>query len=686
MKFYNKFFNTNDLSLMHMIKLQIGSRIFVCIALLITALVFVTFDDILNQLRNVEIRIERECQSLERFIITQSLINNTQASLFKIDRYNKKSNMHVKWINEELTPDKTLSWLPPFNWKYYYPIRQINANLGYFEVTGSFLNDNTFIINLIKRLILIIFFSCSVYILLRPLSKKIPYRLFIEPINKILNILEETDTKQQDSKSSAKEIREIENKIFKILQDKQDRARKDTLIELSTQVAHDIRSPLVALNCVVKYISILPEDKRLLIRQAVSRINDIANNLLFEYRNQHVEQNYNLTTPELVVILIDNIISEKRTQNENTNIEIIKNFDDSIHGSFVKVNASEFCRAISNLIDNAVESIAGPGVIVIKLIKKFNDIQLSIIDNGCGISNDLISKVISGGVTVGKKAGNGLGLSFAANRFKAWNCNFHIESKLGKGTAIEITIPEISPPPFFLCKLLLWSESTVVVLDDDESIHEVWKQRLLKYDLSTNLIKIIHFTDPNKFIEWHRSFSDLEKNIYLIDYGFIGHKMNGLDIIKLLSIANQSLLVTSRYDDDNIKISCNELKLKIIPKNYSLYIPIEILHRNPDIIYVDDDVTLTYLWENMGTVHGKKVSTFNSANDFMRVANYYDKLIPIYIDSSLGEEMKGEDFSKILNANGHQEIYLATGYHGMIKNNMPWIKEIVGKDPPFIQL
>jgi hypothetical protein len=50
--------------------------------------------------------------------------------------------------------------------------------------------------------------------------------------------------------------------------------------QMAAQVAHDIRSPLAALDMVLEEISSLPEDLRLIVRRAVGRIKDISNNLL----------------------------------------------------------------------------------------------------------------------------------------------------------------------------------------------------------------------------------------------------------------------------------------------------------------------------------------------------------------------------------------------------------------------
>lgn len=56
--------------------------------------------------------------------------------------------------------------------------------------------------------------------------------------------------------------------------------RQDALSTLARQIAHDMRSPLAALDVAAECISALPEQHRHLIREAARRIRDIADNLL----------------------------------------------------------------------------------------------------------------------------------------------------------------------------------------------------------------------------------------------------------------------------------------------------------------------------------------------------------------------------------------------------------------------
>ncbi len=77
-----------------------------------------------------------------------------------------------------------------------------------------------------------------------------------------------------------------------------------------------------------------------------------------------------------------------------------------------------------------------------KILRKILIIlQIEVKDNGCGISPDLLPKIMKGGISIGKQNGFGLGLSYANQRVKEWGGNLNIQSQLGIGTAVNINLP-----------------------------------------------------------------------------------------------------------------------------------------------------------------------------------------------------------------------------------------------------
>jgi signal transduction histidine kinase len=213
------------------------------------------------------------------------------------------------------------------------------------------------------------------------------------------------------------------------------------LFNCATQVAHDIRSPLAALDMLSKYLPELPEQKRVLVRNATQRINDIANNLLETHRLKGKSKAAEITEdmkPELVSSLLDSLASEKRVQLTHKSIKLILEIENAAYSSFVNLEAREFKRVISNLINNASEAIHGTeGVIRLTLEKESNMLITKIIDNGKGIPEDLLLKIKKGITASSKKEGHGIGIPSAVQNIKSWGGNYDIQSKQGEGLSIE---------------------------------------------------------------------------------------------------------------------------------------------------------------------------------------------------------------------------------------------------------
>ena len=279
--------------------------------------------------------------------------------------------------------------------------------------------------------------------------------------------------------------------------------------QLASQVAHDIRSPLAALDVIVKDICYIPEDQRILIRNATHRIHDIANNLLTQQSKEYISNSVEIklnNSPELIADLLLSVTSEKRAQYKNLQVNFISYIDESAYGGFANISISEFKRVLSNLINNAIESltIKSNGMVKISLFKKSTHLIISIQDNGCGIPDDILPKIISGEISTQKKNGHGLGLSHAIQIAEKLGGQLTIKSRIGEGTTVDIFLLQVSAPKWFCLSLKILSKQRIVVLDDDESIHQVWRKRLI--DLRSD-VNIINFYRPEDMIEKIKDYS-----------------------------------------------------------------------------------------------------------------------------------------------------------------------------------
>jgi signal transduction histidine kinase/FixJ family two-component response regulator len=482
----------------------------------------------------------------------------------------------------------------------------------------------------------------------------------------------------------AQEVNDLHEKLAIFIREEENQKINESKIAIATQVAHDIRSPIAALDVAVSIHSI-PEDKRLLIRNATNRIRDIANNLLSQYTQKNscsINNKSSLIKNEIIVDLISSVISEKRLRYHYLPVEIILDLIDIKYCTFVKLDGAEFKRVISNLIDNAVEAIENTsGSVKLKLSETDNNIILNLCDDGKGMPENQIDEILSGNSISTKKNGFGLGLSYSINKVtNCWNGNFEITSILNKGTTIILKFPKSYAPAWLASNINITPEQTIIILDDDKSIHDTWKIRLSKN-------KTINFYQANDFFYWYYSSHSQQKSncVFLFDFELINGEHSGLDVFEKLELNKNCYLVTSHYETDDIQNRCKNLGVKLIPKSYVPYIPIIFSETSPrkTIIFIDDDKNLRSAWEFSAGEAGLNINTFSSYQAFNLKMNDYEKTIPIYIDSDLNESLKGEVYAKELYENGFKEIYLSTGYPAEKYQNMPWIKAIIGKLPPF---
>lgn len=343
----------------------------------------------------------------------------------------------------------------------------------------------------------------------------------------------------------------------------------DQELKIAAQVAHDIRSPLSALQILTEQQLIeLEEPKRILLRDAVYQIRDIVNNL---------DQNsLSKSTETQIAILLEQVVSARRTALARKSICINENFEANSYTLFTKIDHSDIKRALTNLINNSAEAIqSNHGMIDITLKSNLENIVIIISDNGRGISADHLGLLFTRGFTT-KKMGTGLGLFHAREIISQSGGSIDIESKKGEGTTITIKLPSQKPPSWFATRLTIPNNSIVTCVDDSVSIWNAWQERLRSIKGS---IESRYCCDKSGLL--HELGEEIDKTkTYLIDYEFSGQPYTGLDLIRNVldykKDLDQVLLVTSRSDLE-IQEFCAENKVKIISKLFALKIPIEII-------------------------------------------------------------------------------------------------------------
>jgi len=395
------------------------------------------------------------------------------------------------------------------------------------------------------------------------------------------------------------------------------------MLKISTQVAHDIRSPLAAINVAISDVSSIPENRRVMIRNASQRINDIANNLLLQAKKGVPEANNNEEVdvfPELIFVALDNIVTEKRYEYDKRKINFHLNVSESAHDCFSSINLGSFKRILSNLINNSIEAINFDGEVIVCLSSDARIVEISIQDDGYGIPQDILSSVMEHGFSFNKKNGAGLGLAYAKQQIEQIKGEIALQSTINVGTKVTIKLPKSDSPAWFCKNIDVNYNTKIIVLDDDPSIHDAWGERF-GYISQVNIVHFYRASDLISDSEHCSSTADL----YLVDYELLNDNVNGLDVIEKLRLGKCAVLVTSCFEDKALRARCEKLCVKIIPKSFVPYIPIlaSIKSQIGDLVFIDNDDLMRAVWSLAAEQAGLSISTYSSPNEFENEINKY---------------------------------------------------------------
>lgn len=352
-----------------------------------------------------------------------------------------------------------------------------------------------------------------------------------------------------------------------------DKAKNEAIVEVASQVSHDIRSPLMALEMMSSKLDSVPDADRVIIRNSINRIKSIANTLLANSRTQKEEKGRHAdeaTKSSLLSDEIEQILSESRilgSVNPSTQIEFHQSTE-SID-AFTNIDSTALKRVISNIVNNALESLQGKSGKISLEVSKSEDgnIALQIKDTGIGISEDHLKLIGTNGFTSGKHEGNGLGLYSAITILNQWGGKLTLQSKAGVGTEVKITLPSADPPIWFTKTIALPKEGCVVVVDDDFHIHNLWKKRFEELEGRSFPLSFKYYSSPSELRSFMKEdYLNSHSTLFLVDHDFLLRNESGLNLIEQLGIASEAILVTNRYSDEAIQKACIKLNIKILPK------------------------------------------------------------------------------------------------------------------------
>ena len=206
-------------------------------------------------------------------------------------------------------------------------------------------------------------------------------------------------------------------------------------------IAHEVRNPLNNITLSVEQMQqdIKDEGMQLymnIIQRNGKRINDLISELLNSSRPSE-----NILEQNVLQNILDDVISASIDRLTLKNIKLQVNYPNL--GVKIMADKEKLKLALMNIVINAIEAMEDKsGQLSIAIHHTDETAELTIADNGCGISDENISRLFEPYFTQ-KRNGMGLGLPFTLNILQAHKANIDVSSSLGKGTTFTITFPAV---------------------------------------------------------------------------------------------------------------------------------------------------------------------------------------------------------------------------------------------------
>jgi PAS domain S-box-containing protein len=212
---------------------------------------------------------------------------------------------------------------------------------------------------------------------------------------------------------------------------------------LAAGVAHEINNPL---NIILGYTQLLirhePEgterylDLRIIEKHART-CKTIVEDLLNFSRSTRTRK-----TKVSLHECIEEVINVVRQQFELDNITISTTFDPNV--PFMILDGEKMKQVFMNLFMNAKHAIGKSGEITVSTHydPRKGDVQIRVVDTGCGIEPHNLSKIFDPFFTTKSTGeGTGLGLSVSYGIVKEHGGEIVVESELGKGSVFTVRLP-----------------------------------------------------------------------------------------------------------------------------------------------------------------------------------------------------------------------------------------------------
>jgi len=223
--------------------------------------------------------------------------------------------------------------------------------------------------------------------------------------------------------------------------------QKDTLFSV---IAHDLRSPVGNVDSLLDLMWMKLQDNEMkeaieflpLAKQASSNARLLLDDLLLWARNQFDKVYFQ---PELLSLqqIIDSVFELLKPQADTKRLQLIANCPPDL---FLEADEQMLKVILRNLLSNAIKFSFPDNVVRIEVCNKEQAVEISVSDQGVGISEQNLAKLfnrhyhVSTRGTQGEK-GSGLGLDLCRDFVEKHSGEISVLSKSNHGSTFIVLLP-----------------------------------------------------------------------------------------------------------------------------------------------------------------------------------------------------------------------------------------------------
>jgi PAS domain S-box-containing protein len=220
--------------------------------------------------------------------------------------------------------------------------------------------------------------------------------------------------------------------------------REEFLRDFLSTMSHDLQTPLSVMRTNLYMLKKSPDkspERIEKIDKQIDKLSSMIADILTVARLEHLPDLEH--QPNNIANLLENSINPLRDEARAKNIEL--EMAELPFSVTIEADATEFQRAISNLISNAIKYTPEGGKICVEIQQDKDKLLIEIIDSGIGIDDEdlphIFERFYRAKNAKNFEKGTGLGLAIVQRIVELHHGTISVKSHLGEGSRFIISLP-----------------------------------------------------------------------------------------------------------------------------------------------------------------------------------------------------------------------------------------------------